>query len=198
MPGPSQPAPPPVSAFTLAEPGEVLVRFVDRVRKLVGNGQELSRRVTEIGLAGEELADSGLELPAEVRRVGDDAYGRNLVYRDPDFGFIVVVMVWPVGADSPIHDHGTWCCLGVLEGTVEVTTFERQEGGGIRKVVRTECGAGTVCSILPPRGDIHRVCNPFESPALTLHTYGTERRNCLVFDPETGAESPHALTYCNV
>ncbi|MFQ5748578.1 MAG: hypothetical protein ACE5H3_03870 [Planctomycetota bacterium] len=198
MPGPSQPAPPPVSAFTLANPGEPLVRFVDRVRSLVSNGQKLAQRVAGIGAAAELLASSGLELPAGVRHAGDDAYGRNLVYRDPDFGFILVAMVWPAGAESPIHDHGTWCCLGVLEGTVEVAAFERRSGGGIREVARTECGSGTVCSILPPRGDIHRVFNPSETPALTLHTYGTERSHCLVFDPRTGAESPHPLTYCNV
>lgn len=148
------------------------------------------RRVEE-SLAG--LLARSLDLPAEYRRLPERGHGRNLVHRDPGTGFVVVAMVWPPGADSRPHDHGAWGVVGVVEGELFVTDYEREDDGAVpgrarlREVGTQVANAGSTCCALPPHRDVHRVQNRLEEPALSLHTYEREITRCTLFDLESGA-----------
>lgn len=126
------------------------------------------------------------ELPEQVRGVAADHYARHLLYRDPGSRYEVVVMAWGPGQQTPIHDHaGIWCVEGVVEGTVDVTRYDVTaiSADDTADLVRTEvihAGVGQCGALIPPV-EYHRIANPTERPAYTIHVYGGEMSRCRVF-----------------
>lgn len=184
----------------MENPDPALVRYVEQVRSLVAERVPIPERADQICQAVQTLAAAEMKLPESCCQVGDCLYGRNLVYRDPDYGFVLISMVWPAGVDAPAHDHGTWCCVGVLEGAVRIIDYQADpvEPGRIVETRRADASAGASCSVLPPETDIHKICNPFETRAVTLHTYGKDILRCNTFDPEDCKVEEHELSYVNL
>lgn len=126
------------------------------------------------------------EIPEQARQVLPDQYARHLLYRDPKGRFEVVVMAWGPGQQTPVHDHsGIWCVEGVLAGRIDVTRYDicgsagadtvRMDTTDVIHAGRGECGA-----LIPPL-EYHRIANPYDQPAYTLHVYGGQMRSCRVF-----------------
>jgi predicted metal-dependent enzyme (double-stranded beta helix superfamily) len=99
---------------------------------------------------------------------------------DPDDGsFSLQVFVWPPGTRTKIHDHSSWGAYCCAAGTVLEERYERLDDGARPEHARLkqawrlrwsrEDGASTV---LPGDGGIHRVGNPGEGPAISVHLYG--------------------------
>src|SRR5919107_4982266 len=96
-----------------------------------------------------------------------------------DGSFSLQVFVWPPGTRTKIHDHSSWGAYCCAAGTVLEERYERLDDGArpeharLKKVWRLrwsgEDGASTV---LPGDGGIHRVGNPGESTAISVHLYG--------------------------
>ena len=61
-----------------------------------------------------ESAHQFLE-PAHYRS-GPGGYTRNLIYDAPDASLSLYALVWLPGQWTPVHDHGSWGVVGVLEG----------------------------------------------------------------------------------
>lgn len=136
-----------------------------------------------------DLIRSGVvRLPDPLRRPNPDHYARRLLYRSDDLGYVVVAMIWGPGQGTALHDHGgTWCVEGVLEGQIAVTQYDLLEQGGqgwqFRKLDTQLTGVGTAGSLIPPH-EYHTIANPQTSkPAITMHVYGHEMRECRVFQP---------------
>jgi predicted metal-dependent enzyme (double-stranded beta helix superfamily) len=105
--------------------------------------------------------------------LGDpDGYRAHLVHAEPDGSFSIVVMVWLPGQETPVHDHLTWCCTAVLQGT-EYEEIYALGGDRLRVVARNANPVGTVSGFAPP-GDIHRVTNIGDTVAVSMHVYGTD------------------------
>ena len=123
------------------------------------------------------LGQPGLLRP-DQRQSDPVAYRANLLHAADDGSWSLVALVWLPGQVTPIHDHLTWCVVGVHEGS----EFEQRftiDGSGEALVCsgETRTGVGTVTGLLPP-GDIHRVRNDGDHEAVSLHVYGTDvRRN---------------------
>jgi predicted metal-dependent enzyme (double-stranded beta helix superfamily) len=96
-----------------------------------------------------------------------------------DGSFSLQVFVWPPKTRTKIHDQSSWgaycCAIGsVLEERYErLYDGSRSEHARLKKVWQlswsSEDGASTV---LPGDGGIHRVGNPGESTAISVHLYG--------------------------
>ena len=125
-------------------------------------------------------------IPERARQVLADQYARHLLYRDPLGRFEVVVMAWGPGQQTPVHDHsGIWCVEGVVSGKIDVTRYDicggvngttvRMDTTDVIHAGRGECGA-----LIPPV-EYHRISNPYQQPAYTLHVYGGQMRSCRVF-----------------
>jgi len=99
-------------------------------------------------------------------------YQTHLVHAEPDGSFSIVVMVWRPGQQTPIHDHVTWCCTAVLQGT-EYEEVYALRGDHLEIVGRNANPVGTVSGFAPP-GDVHRVTNIGDSVAVSMHVYGTD------------------------
>ena len=105
-------------------------------------------------------------------RVGDPArYMRHLLYVDPDGDFVMSVLVWLPGQQSPIHGHEVWCAYGVVEGELTEEQY-RAAGNGIEPARTTVLRAGDIADLDVDRRVIHRVCNRSDAPLATLHLYG--------------------------
>jgi predicted metal-dependent enzyme (double-stranded beta helix superfamily) len=75
---------------------------------------------------------------------------------------------------TPIHDHVTWCVLGVLQGVEYEELFALSASGEQLEEVGTSSNhVGEVAGFAPP-GDIHRVRNCGDDIAISLHVYGAD------------------------
>jgi predicted metal-dependent enzyme (double-stranded beta helix superfamily) len=80
---------------------------------------------------------------APEHRIGDPArYMRHLLYVDPDGDFVMSVLVWLPGQQSPIHGHEVWCAYGVVEGELTEEQY-RAAGNGIEPARRPCCAPAT-------------------------------------------------------
>lgn len=169
-----------------------LARYVDAVRDICSSGYSLPAKVERIQSAARRYC-SQLPLTDEQKHMPDGGYGRNLLYRDPDHGFVVISMVWPPGAGGTPHDHQTWGVVAVAEGTVRIENFQREDDGSsatVANLKRTSCldaTPGQVGHVLPPYEDIHAISNPSQARAISIHTYGRDIRRCRLFDRDSGA-----------
>jgi predicted metal-dependent enzyme (double-stranded beta helix superfamily) len=112
----------------------------------------------------------GPDVLTPEQRLGDpDDYVAHDLYAEPDGSFSIVALVWRPGQITRIHDHVTWCVLGVVQGVEHEEIFD----AGLRLVGTHENHAGDVGGFAPP-GDIHRVRNPGEETAISIHIYGTD------------------------
>ncbi len=116
-------------------------------------------------------------LPAHHRMPADDGYCPHVVHVAPDGGWSLVSLVWKPGQRTPIHDHVSWCVVGVYQGEEEETRYRLYARGGERFLVeagRHRARAGTTVALVPPDEDIHAVANVGDGIAISLHVYGAD------------------------
>lgn len=154
---------------TLIRPATLLSPLVTGVRTAVQRRADWAETAQ---LVADELR---LHLPTpevltDTQRLGspDDYVGHNL-YVEPDGSFSIVALVWRPGQITRIHDHMTWCVLGVIQGAEHEELFDAD----LNLVGRNENHVGDVSGFAPP-GDIHRVRNIGETTAISIHIYGTD------------------------
>ena len=100
-------------------------------------------------------------------------------HNDPDCSYSLQVFVWPPGSATRIHDHSSWGAFCCVVGSVLEERYERADDGSLSDYARLkklwrlgwrrEDGISTV---LPYERGIHRVGNPTEVPAISVHLYG--------------------------
>jgi 3-mercaptopropionate dioxygenase len=113
-------------------------------------------------------------LTADQREGSADGYVCHTLHTEPDGSFSVCAMVWRPGQQTPVHDHVTWCVVGVLQGAEHEELFALRRGGSALELSGRRVNlAGDVSSFAPP-GDIHRVTNHGDGVAISLHVYGAD------------------------
>ena len=118
-----------------------------------------------------------LPLLAEAKHRRDWYVARE--YGGEDGSFSLKIFVWPAGTGTQIHDHSSWGAYACVFGTVLEERYDRLDDGSIGEYARLnkawqlrwspQDGASTV---LPGDGGIHRVGNPGEDVAVSVHLYG--------------------------
>jgi predicted metal-dependent enzyme (double-stranded beta helix superfamily) len=118
-----------------------------------------------------------LPLLGEVR--GKEGWYVARRYEDKDLSFSLQIFVWPPGTRTRIHDHSSWGVYCCAVGSVLEERYERLDDGSrpdharLKKIWQLlwsrEDGAS---SVLPHDGGIHRVGNPSDSLAISVHLYG--------------------------
>ena len=151
--------------------------------ELVAGVRSVLRRKLATEVTAELVADQLREhLPkpevlTPAQRVGHPKrYRQHVLHVEPDGCFSIVALVWLPGQETPIHDHVSWCVVGVVEGVEYETLFALRQGQGETYLVElgtSENKAGSVCGFVPP-GDIHRVRNVCSSTAISIHIYGAD------------------------
>ena len=170
-----------------------LQRLIAELRAAVARGEDAAgtaRRVTRTLEPYLALPDL---LPPAARVADPERYRQNIVHVEPDGSFSVVALVWLPGQRTPVHDHVSWCVVGVFEGEEAEIRYRLEDttGGevlladgrvpdpedGLRLVRTAEATNpnGTADGFAPP-GDLHRVWNAGEGTAISIHVYGADIR----------------------
>jgi 3-mercaptopropionate dioxygenase len=108
-------------------------------------------------------------LTAEQRLGSPDDYCAHTLHIEPDGSFSIVALVWRSGQMTRIHDHVTWCVLGVIQGVEHEELFD----ANLNVIGESDNHVGDVSGFAPP-GDIHRVHNTSGETAISIHVYGTD------------------------
>jgi predicted metal-dependent enzyme (double-stranded beta helix superfamily) len=137
----------------------------------------------------------------EPRHFASDAnhYSRNLVHAATQGELSLYTLVWLPGQWTPVHDHGSWGVVGVLEGVLEERSYvrlfpDRRADEGI-ELVRggvVLLGRGAVTSFVPNPDHIHVTGVPADRPrAVSLHLYGRMMSSFNTYD--VGAGTRHRI-----
>ena len=125
---------------------------------------------------GRKLGTPGL-LTAEQQQHKDDCYCQHILYVDPESRFSIVSLVWMSGQQTVIHDHVSWCVVGVHQGNEEETLYRLVDTGleapHLVQSGHSVNGEGTTSFFVPP-GDIHKVCNSSDGKVISIHVYGAD------------------------
>jgi predicted metal-dependent enzyme (double-stranded beta helix superfamily) len=155
----------------------VLERLIADVRAVVkagGDAVDISREIA--GRLAPCLSDAAL-LTGAKREPDPNHYRQHILHVEPDGSFSIVSLCWLPGQETPIHDHVSWCVVGVHQG-LELETAYRLDRGpdGAETLVETgtlACTPGMTEALTPP-GDIHKVSNAGDELAISIHIYGAD------------------------
>src|SRR5438477_10832872 len=130
-------------------------------------------------------------------------YTRNLIYRDEIFE--LVALCWEPQTQSPIHNHsGQLCWLSIQRGALRLENFNSLDGPGPGSNIRLVPNGGIdrACegALDLQQGDnaIHRVSNPFDERAISLHVYSRPFDTCIAYNPEECSAREMRLQYYSV
>ncbi|MFO1311450.1 MAG: cysteine dioxygenase [Burkholderiales bacterium] len=135
---------------------------------------------------------AGTFLAPQHYRSSPEGYSRNLVYEAPDGSMSLYALVWLPGQWTPVHDHGSWGVVGVVEGVLEERSYVRlsPDRGADTDIDLARGGTillcrGAVTSFVPNPDHIHVTGVPAGRPrAVSLHLYGRMMSSFNVYDVE--------------
>ena len=143
-----------------------------------------------------DKADRFLE--PEHYRSETEHYSRNLIYSAPDDTLSLYSLVWLPGQWTPVHDHGSWGVVGVVEGVLEERGYVRlspdrnaNEGIELARGGVVLLGPGAITSFVPNPDHIHVTGVPEErTRAVSLHLYGRMMSTFNIYDVAAGTRRP--------
>ena len=113
----------------------------------------------------------------EEARKAKDWY---VAYRqdDPDYSYSLQVFVWPPGCVTRIHDHSSWGAFCCVVGSILEERYERADDNSLPDCARLKKlrqlewrRKDGISTVLPYERGIHRVSNPTEESAISMHLY---------------------------
>jgi predicted metal-dependent enzyme (double-stranded beta helix superfamily) len=121
-------------------------------------------------------------------------YSRNLIYAAPDATLSLYSIVWLPGQWTPVHDHGSWGVVGVVEGVLEERSYVRltpdrgaDHGIELARGGVILLGKGAVTSFVPNPDHIHITGVAADRPrAVSLHLYGRTMSSFNLYDVAAG------------
>lgn len=152
---------------------EALIKEVRREVVAGGEAHEISSRVAaclEPYLSREDL------LTAAQKEPDPEHYKQHVMHVEPDGSFSIVSLCWLPGQATPIHDHVSWCVVGVHQGLEEEISYRLERDGDEEWLTPTgkiNATPGMTEALTPP-GDIHEVRNAGDDQAISIHIYGAD------------------------
>ena len=156
------------------DPADIVVAVAPLMKRLVGGDKAFLR--------------------AEHLRSHPDHYARNAIYVSEDESLSLYALVWLPGQWTPVHDHGSWGAVGVVQGMLEERCFMSADGAiradsGIRLkrggVVLLD--SGSVTTFVPDPDHIHMSgVAAHGDRVVSLHLYGRNMNSFHVYDVAAG------------
>jgi 3-mercaptopropionate dioxygenase len=173
-----------------------LGRFVKECRERIGESECPADCVEKIAPSMSRLLNGDKSfLEPRHYRSDTEHYARNAIYIDDTGELSLFALVWLPGQWTPIHDHGTWGVVGVLEGMLEERSYMRTDANGREALSGVELARGgvimlspgAVTSFVPNPDHIHITGNADPSRrVVSLHLYGRTMSGFHIYDRETG------------
>ena len=148
------------TADAIADPADCVIAIAPLMQALIGH-------------AGDFLE------PAHYRS-DPGHYTRNAIYICPTGNLSLFAIVWQPGQWTPVHDHGSWGVVGVIEGVLEERAYMSAHGDivddsgiSLKRGGLVLLNAGAVSTFVPDPDHIHMTGVPeFRPPCVSLHLYG--------------------------
>ncbi|HEX3615601.1 MAG TPA: cysteine dioxygenase family protein [Solirubrobacteraceae bacterium] len=158
-----------MSATTFNSAGSEHEQLAAGVRTAIARGGDWSRtaRLVADHLRA-DLPSIGI-LTSEQRLGSPDRAAAHMLHVEPDGSFSITAVVWRPGQFTRIHDHTTWCVVGVIQGVEHEDVYDAD----LNLIGSNDGMVGDVNGFAPP-GDIHRVHNTGDEVAISIHIYGTD------------------------
>lgn len=181
-----------------------LQTFIARATALTRTAVEPADCVLALAPLMRELAShSARFLQPQHYRAQAGQYARNLVHEAPDASLSLYTLVWSPGQWTPVHDHGSWGVVAVLQGVLEERSYVRlspdrgaDEGIALARGGVILLGAGSVTSFVPNPDHIHVTGVPEDQPtAVSLHLYGRTMNSFNTYDVEAGTRRRIAVAH---
>lgn len=179
--------------MSLYEQREVeLKKFVQDIENIVRENKE-EKLVTNalVYYLKEKLNYYKDFIPEFFKRPNPDKYVLYPIYIAKDNSFCIASAVWDVGQSTPIHDHGVWGVIGIVQGRECEQQFiveQRGEEKLITQIGESNLEQGDVKVCCSSEIDIHKVSCISQIPCVGIHIYGGNigilKRH--VYDPDTG------------
>ncbi|MDQ6625509.1 MAG: cysteine dioxygenase, partial [Verrucomicrobiota bacterium] len=117
-------------------------------------------------------------LAADQLAPDETKYCQHILHVEPDGSFSIVALVWLPGQCTAVHDHVSWCVVGVHLGDEHETVYELRDNEDVPHLIEIGRCINPACSVatLLPPGDIHQVANGGNGVAVSLHVYGADIR----------------------
>ena len=138
-----------------------------------------------------ELVDGAASfMQPQHYRSCETGYSRNLIFDAPDDSLSLYALVWLPGQWTPVHDHGSWGVVGIVEGVLEERSYVRlsPDRGADTDIDLARGGTvllrqGAVTSFVPKPDHIHVTGVPSDrGRAVSLHLYGRTMCNFNIYD----------------
>jgi 3-mercaptopropionate dioxygenase len=172
-----------------------LVDFIEKCDSVVGATAAAADRVVAIAPLMQELASRAHDfLSAEHLRSEPDHYARNAIYIAPGGELSLFALVWLPGQWTPVHDHGSWGVVGLVQGVLEERSYMCVSGDiTADEDIRLKRGGvillnpGSVSSFVPNPDHIHMTGVPKErGTCVSLHLYGRNMNSFHIYDVAAG------------
>jgi 3-mercaptopropionate dioxygenase len=144
--------------------------FVRDAEALIGDPQAIADRLAGL------LHEDGWLAP-EHQRPGTDSYRQHLLHVSDRRDLSVVALVWRPGQRTPIHDHVSWCVVGVYRGVEQETRYQLVQRHGrdyLHAVETIDAHPGHVEALIPPAENIHCVEAGGRGLTISIHVYGAD------------------------
>lgn len=179
--------------------------FIRECREKIADSHSPADSVEKIAPCMHRLLNGDKSfLKPEHLRSDSEHYARNAIYIDDDDTLSLFALVWLPGQWTPIHDHGTWGVVGVLEGTLEERNFIRvdtQEKDALENIELHRGGVillspGAVTSFVPNPDHIHITGNGDQHKnVVSLHLYGRAMAGFHIYDKDAGTREWIEVSY---
>jgi predicted metal-dependent enzyme (double-stranded beta helix superfamily) len=140
--------------------------FTRDAQRLIGDPHAIADRLRPL------LAADGWLAP-EHQRGSRDGYRQHLLHVSDCRRLSVVALVWLPGQRTPIHDHVSWCVVGVYRGLERETRY-RLAGDRLVPAGTIEARPGHVEALIPPAENIHMVTAAGPDKTISIHVYGAD------------------------
>jgi 3-mercaptopropionate dioxygenase len=151
-------------------PSAPFASFIHDAERLVDDPRAIAERLRPL-LAADGWLDPEHQLGSR------DGYRQHLLHVSPTRRLSVVALVWLPGQRTPIHDHVSWCVVGVYQGIERETHYQLVEDAGGSRLVpggTFEARPGHVEALVPPQENIHEVTAVGAEKTISIHVYGAD------------------------
>lgn len=185
-------------------PATALQAFIDRAIARSRDLVDPSDAVLAIApLMMDLLREAGSFLQPAHFGSSPDHYTRNLIHNAPDNSLSLYALVWLPGQWTPVHDHGSWGVVGVVEGVLEERSYVRlsPDAGADSGIALARGGIvllppGAVTTFVPNPDHIHVTGVPADRPrAVSLHLYGRTMSDFNIYDVAGGTRRRVQVTH---
>ena len=148
-------------------PAPAFTSFVRDAERLIDDPHAIAGRLADL------LAVDGWLAP-EHQLGSPDSYRQHLLHVSRSRRLSVVALVWLPGQRTPIHDHVSWCVVGVYRGVEREVHYRLTERDELVPVGAVDARAGHVEALVPPASNIHRVEAVGDEKTISIHVYGAD------------------------